>query len=63
MPGNCGRGPGIWSLTDDEYQNQGLRLTLRQLYYQLVTRNAITNEEKSYKNLMVIEAGIKQGGQ
>jgi hypothetical protein len=33
------------------YQEQGLRLTLRQLYYQLVTRNAITNEEKSYKNL------------
>lgn len=33
------------------YQAQGLRLTLRQLYYQHVVRNYITNEEKSYKNL------------
>jgi hypothetical protein len=33
------------------YQAQGYRLTLRQLYYQLVTRNIITNEEKSYKNI------------
>lgn len=30
---------------------QGLRLTLRQLYYQLVIRNAITNQERSYKAL------------
>lgn len=33
------------------YQAQGLKLTLRQLYYQHVTVNLITNEEKSYKNL------------
>jgi hypothetical protein len=33
------------------YQAEGYRLTLRQLYYQLVTVNAITNEERSYKNL------------
>ena len=33
------------------YQAQNLRLTLRQLYYQLVTRNAIPNTERSYKNL------------
>lgn len=35
----------------DDYQGQGLRLTLRQLYYQLVTKNLIANEEKSYKNV------------
>jgi len=35
----------------DAYQAQGLRLTLRQLYYQFVTKNYITNEERSYKNL------------
>lgn len=29
----------------------GLRLSLRQLYYQLVTVNAIRNEEKAYKGL------------
>ena len=33
------------------YQAQGLRLTLRQLYYQLVTVNAIRNEERAYKGL------------
>lgn len=37
-----------------DYQAQGLRLTLRQLYYQHVTRNWITNEEKSYKNLIAL---------
>jgi hypothetical protein len=35
----------------EDYQSQGLRLTLRQLYYQLVTRNIIPNVERSYKNL------------
>ena len=33
------------------YQAQNLKLTLRQLYYQLVSRNAIPNQEKAYKNL------------
>lgn len=33
------------------YQAQGFRLTLRQLYYQLVSRNVISNVERSYKNL------------
>lgn len=32
------------------YQGQGLKLTLRQLYYQLVTRNLVPNTERSYKN-------------
>ncbi len=35
----------------DEYLLQGLRLTLRQLYYQLVSRNVIPNVEREYKNL------------
>lgn len=34
-----------------QYAAQGLRLTLRQLYYQHVVANLITNEERSYKNL------------
>jgi hypothetical protein len=33
------------------YQAQHLKLTLRQLYYQFVTRNAAPNTERSYKNL------------
>ncbi len=40
------------------YQQQGYRLTLRQLYYQFVSHNLITNEEKSYKRL----AGIISDG-
>lgn len=35
----------------DQYLAQGLRLTLRQLYYQLVTKNIIRNEERAYKRL------------
>lgn len=35
----------------DTYARQGLKLTLRQLYYQCVTKNLFPNSEKSYKNL------------
>jgi hypothetical protein len=38
----------------DDYQGQDLRLTLRQLYYQLVSRNVIPNVERSYKNLSAL---------
>jgi hypothetical protein len=34
-----------------EYARQGFDLTLRQLYYQFVSRAAIENTERSYKNL------------
>ena len=33
-----------------EYSDQGYDLTLRQVYYQLVARNYIPNNERSYKN-------------
>lgn len=33
------------------YQAQGYTLTLRQIYYQMVSRNLILNNERSYKNL------------
>lgn len=35
----------------EEYQAQGLVMTVRQLYYQLVARNYIPNSEKSYKSI------------
>lgn len=35
----------------EEYQAQGYTLTLRQLYYQFVARDMISNTERSYKNL------------
>lgn len=36
------------------YQAQGFSLTLRQLYYQMVTRNTFPNSEKSYDRLGAI---------
>lgn len=34
----------------DEYRQQGYNLTLRQVYYQLVSRDIIPNNDKSYDN-------------
>lgn len=35
----------------DEYRAQGFELTLRQLYYQFVSRDLIANNQREYKNL------------
>lgn len=35
----------------EEYQEAGYKLTLRQLYYQLVSRDIIPNKQREYKNL------------
>jgi hypothetical protein len=35
----------------EDFQSQGYRLTLRQLYYQCVSRNMVPNTEKSYKRV------------
>ncbi len=35
----------------NEYQGQGFRLTLRQLYYQFVARGLIANQQREYKRL------------
>lgn len=45
-----------------EYSAQNLVLTLRQLYYQLVSENIITNEEKSYKNLGSLVTDARMAG-
>lgn len=37
-----------------DYASQGFRLSVRQLYYQLVTKNVIENTEKSYKRVASI---------
>lgn len=46
----------------EQYQGQGLKLTLRQLYYQLVTKTIITNEERSYKNLSTLVSDARLAG-
>jgi hypothetical protein len=45
-----------------DYQSQGLRLTLRQLYYQLITINAFPNIERSYKNLSTLVTDARMAG-
>jgi len=46
----------------DEYQQMGLMLTLRQLYYQLVSRDIIPNSERSYKNLGTLVSKARMAG-
>jgi hypothetical protein len=46
----------------EDYQSQGLRLTLRQLYYQLVSKNIIPNVERSYKNLTGLVTDARLAG-
>ena len=46
----------------EDYQGQGLRLTLRQLYYQLVSRNLIRNTEREYKNLVALVSDARLAG-
>lgn len=45
-----------------EYQKQGYRLSLRQLYYQLVARDYIENTVRSYKNLGNLVSNARQAG-
>lgn len=46
----------------DDYSAQHLRLTLRQLYYQLVSANVIVNVERSYKNLSSLVSNARLAG-
>ena len=46
----------------DDYQAQGYQLTLRQLYYQLVSRGVIPNEQRQYKKLGEIMTNARLAG-
>lgn len=46
----------------EEYESAGYRLTLRQLYYQLVSRDVIPNTEKSYKRIGDILTSARMTG-
>lgn len=45
-----------------DYRKLGYRLTLRQLYYQLVSRDIIPNTERSYKNIGRLVSDGRQAG-
>lgn len=46
----------------ETYAGQGYDLSLRQLYYQLVSKNLIENSEKSYKNLGSLVSDARLAG-
>ena len=45
-----------------EYQEEGYRITLRQLYYQFVSRNLVENNMKSYQRINTAIAKGRMGG-
>lgn len=45
-----------------EYVNAGYDLSLRQLYYQLVSRNIVENTERSYKNVGNLVSDARMAG-
>lgn len=46
----------------DEYQQQGLKLTARQLYYQFVSRDLIPNKDTEYKKLTALLTNARYAG-
>jgi hypothetical protein len=46
----------------NEYGQQGYKLSLRQLYYQMVSRDYIPNTQRSYKNLGSLVSNARQAG-
>lgn len=46
----------------DEYQQDHMRLTVRQLFYQLVTHNAIANTQRDYKRIVSLTANARLSG-
>lgn len=46
----------------DEYQQQGFKLSLRQLYYQLVARAYVPNTVRSYQNIGNLVSNARQAG-
>jgi len=46
----------------DDYAGQGYDLSLRQLYYQLVSRNIVPNTERSYGNVGNLVSNARLAG-
>src|SRR5215467_11289578 len=45
-----------------QFYEKGYTLTIRQLYYQLVSRNRIANKEREYKNLIAVMTDARYAG-
>jgi hypothetical protein len=46
----------------EDYHDQGYKLTLRQLYYQLVARDIIPNDDKAYKKISALLDDCRYSG-
>lgn len=46
----------------EDYRDQGYKLTLRQLYYQLVTKNYIPNHDTAYKKISSLKDDLCYSG-
>lgn len=53
---------GIINTILSDYEDEGYDLSLRQLYYQLVSRNIVPNTEKSYKNVGSLVSDARLAG-
>lgn len=53
---------GVINSILDDYEAEGYDLSLRQLYYQLVSRNIVPNTEKSYKNVGSLVSDARLAG-
>ena len=53
---------GIVQSILEDYRRQGYRLSLRQLYYQLVARDYIENSLRSYKNIGSLISNARLAG-
>lgn len=60
-----GESPQLIALVDaliSRYQAEGFRLTVRQVYYQLVSRDVIPNTARAYKNLVKLLTQARLAG-
>ena len=46
----------------DDYEKKGYRMTLRQLFYQLVSHDILLNDQKKYKKLSTIIKDARMAG-
>lgn len=53
---------GIIDEVVEDYKSQGYKLTIRQLYYQLVARGHIENTVRSYDNIVVLMTNARLAG-
>ncbi len=52
----------LFNAVIDEYAGKGFKLTIRQLYYQMVSRGYVPNSQKSYDNIVALMTKARLAG-